>query len=131
MARVLLLSEQEARSLLFCAASAGHEVFVAGRGERNPSLRHHRMCREFVALENDLVFENASEDLAEEIAAAARQFDVDVIVYVENDPTAPTCKNKVTNGFQNVRNFSSHLHPTLRRTTAETSEIFQATSIQP
>ncbi|MCP4905427.1 MAG: ATP-grasp domain-containing protein [bacterium] len=86
MARVLLLSEQEARTLLFCAASGGHEVFVAGRGERNRSLRHHRMCREFVALENDLEFENASEDLAEEIATAARKFDVDVIV-----PTSYDC----------------------------------------
>ena len=45
--------------------------------------------------------------------------------------TTPLIVHLIVSADGNVRNLSSHLHPNLRPTTSETSEFFQATSIQP
>ncbi|MCA9618930.1 MAG: ATP-grasp domain-containing protein [Myxococcales bacterium] len=82
MARVLLISDEEAKGLLWCAASGGHEVFVTGVRERNPTVSLSTKAKKFFPLPETASFTNEAgfPALATTIVDLARRLEVDVIV---------------------------------------------------
>jgi predicted ATP-grasp superfamily ATP-dependent carboligase len=80
MKRVLLLSEFEAKNIVYCAHKAGHHVIVAGELKKNRNLSFHPMCRKFIPLENELNFERHTKDLIPEIISILRSQKIDVLI---------------------------------------------------
>ena len=80
MNRVLLLSEEEARSILYCAYMGGHKVIVAGNIESNKMLRFHPMAEKFIPLENKLNYPDKSEKLLNEILEIIKKENIDVLL---------------------------------------------------
>lgn len=82
MARVLLISDEEATGLLWGASAGGHEVFVAGVRSRNPTVSVSSKCKQFFALPDSSSFEEPDgfDALADTIAELAQRLEVDVIV---------------------------------------------------
>jgi predicted ATP-grasp superfamily ATP-dependent carboligase len=82
MARVLLISDEEAKGLLWCANAGGHEVFVTGVRSRNPTVSVSPKSKEFFDLPPSSSFEDPEgfPELATTIADLARRLNADVIV---------------------------------------------------
>ncbi|MDX2055544.1 MAG: ATP-grasp domain-containing protein [Polyangiaceae bacterium] len=80
MSRVLLLSDEEARGLLWCAKSGGHTVFVAGDAARNRALSVSPKCDGFFGLPPELSFAEASPELAEEVLRVVLRENIEVVV---------------------------------------------------
>lgn len=82
MARILLISDEEAVGLLWGASAGGHDVYVTGVLSRNPTVSVNPKCKQFLPLPEGTSFLEADkfEDLANNIAELARQLTVDVIV---------------------------------------------------
>ncbi|MGI9424198.1 MAG: ATP-grasp domain-containing protein [Hyphomicrobiaceae bacterium] len=82
MARILLISDEEAIGLLWGASAAGHEVIVTGVRSRNPTVSMSPKANKFIPLPETASFidEEQFDDLAETIGALANEQAVDVIV---------------------------------------------------
>ena len=82
MARILLLSDEEAIGLLWCAAAGGHDIVVAGVRSRNQLVAMSPQCGQFVELPESTSYNDKSEflKLAELIADLAERLNIDVIV---------------------------------------------------
>lgn len=82
MARVLLLSDEEAIGLLWCAAAGGHEIVVAGVPGSNKLVSVSPLCTEFIALSENTSYVDRDKfpELADEISSLASRLKVDVIV---------------------------------------------------
>lgn len=82
MARILLISDEEAVGLLWGASAGGHEVYVTGVLSRNPTVSVNPKCKKFLPLPEDVSFVDTEKfpSLAKRIAELARTQSVDVIV---------------------------------------------------
>ena len=77
--RVLLLSDEEAKSILWCAAAGGHTVHVAGAPSRNRILVNHPGCTEFHPLPEAYRFLDKPVELVKPILEIAERMQADVI----------------------------------------------------
>jgi predicted ATP-grasp superfamily ATP-dependent carboligase len=82
MARVLLISDEEATGLLWGANAGGHDVYVTGVRSRNPTVSLSSKCKRFFALPESASFTDPGgfETLADTIAGIAQGLGADVIV---------------------------------------------------
>lgn len=80
MSRVLLLSEAEAKTILYSACAGGHRVVAAGNVDRNPNLRFHPKLERFVPLNEPLSFDARSDALIDEILEIVRRERIDVLL---------------------------------------------------
>jgi len=82
MARILLISDEEAVGLLWGAKKAGHEVFVAGVRSRNPTVSLSRKIKKFFPLPETASFfdEGQFVELAGIISDLATECSADIIV---------------------------------------------------
>jgi predicted ATP-grasp superfamily ATP-dependent carboligase len=78
--RVLLLSEENAVTIIYCAARAGYRIVVAGRPERNEKIIDHPLCEKFISLKHDLRYTEMSEALVEELEAIIDAEQIDVLM---------------------------------------------------
>jgi len=87
MKKVLFMSEQEARSTLYCAGLKGkYEIFVVGNTEKNKTIRFHPMCNKFIELKSPLIFNENSENVAKELVLIIKQHLIDILF-----PVSITC----------------------------------------
>lgn len=77
--RVLLVSDENAKSILWCAAAGGHTVDVVGVPSRNRLIQNHPKCHTFHALPDDTDFLDMSPEIAAKIGNIARSIDADVV----------------------------------------------------
>ncbi len=82
MARILLISDEEAVGLLWCANAGGHDVYVTGVRSRNPTVSVSPKGKQFIELPEGSSFEDEAQfsQLASTIADTARDLGVDIIV---------------------------------------------------
>tara|TARA_R110000782_G_scaffold31350_17_gene77228 strand:- start:416 stop:1534 length:1119 start_codon:yes stop_codon:yes gene_type:complete len=82
VARILLISDEEAVGLLWGASTGGHDVYVTGVLSRNPTVSVNPKCKKFLPLPEDTSFvaTESFPELAIGIADLARSLSVDVIV---------------------------------------------------
>lgn len=106
MKRILLLSEEEAKGILFCAHKGGHEVLVAGNLDRNKLLRHHPMCRKFIPLVNTLEYSGNDDELVDEIINIVKKENIDVLL-----PSSFDCI-RLASRYRKAFEAHCHLMPT-------------------
>ena len=80
MKRVLLLSEEEAKGILFLASKSGHDIYVAGNLDRNSYLQHSPKLKKFIPLKSRLKFSENTDDLMNEIIGIIKKERIDVLV---------------------------------------------------
>lgn len=87
MKRVLFMSEEEARTTLYCAGLSGnYEMVVVGNPEKNKTIQHHPMCHKFVPLKTPLVFDDNSQNVADELLQIIESESIDILL-----PVSITC----------------------------------------
>ena len=70
--RLLLLSEQDASMLMYCASLSRYQIVVAGKSERNQKIRYHPYCSKFIPLQNELSADSDTTALAGELEQIIR-----------------------------------------------------------
>lgn len=83
MKRILFMSEEEARTTLYCAGLTGeYEIVVVGNVERNQTIQHHPYCAKFIDLKNELKVDTDTQALAEELAQIIHDESIDILLPV-------------------------------------------------
>ena len=83
MKRILFMSEEEARTTLYCAGLSGeYEFYVVGNAAKNETIQYHPMCKKFIDLKNDLAFTENSQPLIDELIAIIKSEKIDVLLPV-------------------------------------------------
>lgn len=87
MKRILFMSEEEARTTLYCAGLTGeYEFYVVGNIERNETIQHHPMCKKFIPLKNRLAYDDNSQAVADELIEIIKSEKIDILL-----PVSITC----------------------------------------
>ncbi len=83
MKRILFMSEEEARTTLYCAGLSGeYEFYVVGNIERNQTIQYHPMCKKFINLNNKLELSDDSQALADELVDIIDRENIDILLPV-------------------------------------------------
>lgn len=86
MTRILFMSEDEARSTLYCAGyTREYEIYVIGNVEKNQTIQYHPFCDKFVPLQAELAQGNGA-DVAAELLQVIESEKIDILM-----PISITC----------------------------------------
>ena len=101
--KILFMSEEEARTTLYCAGYSGDfEMLVVGNIERNKTIQFHPMCDRFINLKNTLTLEGDTSALVVEIIEVIKREAVDLLL-----PISLVCLKLVD---QNRAAFAKHVN---------------------
>jgi len=85
MKKILFMSEEEARTTLYCTGLEGnYEIFVVGNINKNQTIQYHPMCKEFINLKTSLTTENTTKDLCDEILNIIKEKSIDILFPISN-----------------------------------------------
>ncbi len=83
MKRILFMSEEEARTTLYCAGlNEEYEFYVVGNIERNQTIQYHPYCKKFINLKNKLELETDTQALVDELIDIIRNESIDILLPV-------------------------------------------------
>jgi len=87
MKRILFMSEEEARTTLYCAGLAGdYEFYVVGNIEKNQTIQFHPYCKKFINLRNELELSENTQPLVNELIEIINNESIDLLL-----PVSITC----------------------------------------
>jgi len=83
MKRILFMSEDEARTTLYCAGLSGnYEFYVVGNPEKNKTIQYHPMCTKFIPLDAELGEGCDSAAIVDELVTIIKRDSIDILLPV-------------------------------------------------
>ncbi|GAB1264261.1 ATP-grasp domain-containing protein [Aurantivibrio infirmus] len=99
MKRILFMSEEEARTTLYCAGLSGdYEFYVVGNLEKNKTIQFHPMCAKFIPLNAELGKGCDSAKVVDELIEIIKRDSIDILL-----PVSITCMQVVDEFKEKLR----------------------------